>query len=90
LSDGCETPPPALGNRGQIKGSSYELVVVHPLPVCSNAGPWRKVVGVPLAMIELTQSIIIRIEVESDLKTLAELGRKIVIGPRDVDEILWA
>jgi hypothetical protein len=62
--------------------------VVHPLTDCGNAGPRRKVIGVPLALIQLSQSIIIRIEFTSDLKALAELHREIIIHPCDVNDVL--
>jgi hypothetical protein len=62
--------------------------VIHPLPDCSDAGPWRKVVGVALVTIELKQSIIIRMELAGDLKTLTELYGEIVVDPCDVNEVL--
>jgi hypothetical protein len=47
--------------------------MVHSLSDCGNAGPRRKVISVPLALIQLLQSIIIRIEFASEFKALAEL-----------------
>ena len=74
LTDSREATLPILRNCRKLERPSHKLVMVHPLPGFGNAGPRRKVIGVPLAAIELQQSLIVRIEAPCDFQILAKLN----------------